>query len=1125
MAADEKTASGHVAGTIQMRSDAVGDHAAPVMATVTGDVVPTVAPPSIPPPRYELGEEIARGGMGRVVEATDTLLGRVVALKEALALDADALRRFARETKITARLEHPSIVPVHDAGTMAGGAPFYVMRKVSGRPLERLVATGETLNQRLALLPHVVAAAQAIAHAHARGIVHRDIKPSNILVGELGETIVIDWGLAKVIGEADESCQVPLPPASIDPDDTVKTRAGIVYGTPGFMAPEQLRGATVNERCDVYALGATLYHLLSRKPPHHAKTADEMMKAAANAPPTPIGELVSGVPPELSTIIDKALAHDPRARYQNARLLAEDLHRFLTGQLVASHRYSPRERLLRFVRKHRVPVVAVGAAVVALLVIGTLAVTRVIGERDRADASARVARHEKTAAEEQKRRAEDRTEKLVLQQARSKVTSNPTEAVAMIKPLATKQWREVRSIAAAARVAGVAWSLPAPNQTKTLEMSRDGQRVLVAGDDGSVRIYDLVQRAARRIIEHGPAVSARFADSERKIVVWAGTKLAIFDAKTGTRTSELTTPTAIHDLEIVGVHAYWVDEPRGLWQLDLAGKVPLELAVDERLEQISPSPDGRWIALRGEAHLMLHDRTQPAAPAVEVLFGKTRDLDWADDGSHLVALVELGEPTERQVVDIAMTSVPQIIHRIRVGNRQFAAYSNERMFTIGPMGVGVASRNETTPRKQLVGDPVGLRESIDGVIVAGSHGGIALLTDDGDHSMSVPTGRLDIVEASARSPYVVGMTEGRMLVWNLSDVLPRRLATRAPILERFVGNDRVLASYIDTTAEWIDLTTRKKRQLEAAASALLDIVGAPDGRAACVIDVSHHARLIMEGHDPEDLGMFDIAVFTAANQLLLGTLAGTITSLDLQTKQRTVLLTASAKLVHMTSSRATPAWVAAALSDGTLWRMNLASGIHSTTKLAGIPTQILVEADGTVVFPDGRQLRVWRTSGRVEPLVELPKPILRLGVAGPARAVAFADDDTGYVVALDVPTLGSPPFDVGTKRVAMSPDTGLMVMANRGSIEVFDPLVPHRWTLASSQGLTFNAPLISNDGRHVLARRVVTDKEKRDIEAREVNTLLLWRLVMPATADETSKWLDQMTNAILDPQTNNLVWP
>ncbi len=220
---------------------------------------------------------------------------------------------------------------------------------------------------------------------------------------------MIDWGLAKVIGEAEDECGGPV---LVDPDDSLKTRAGIVYGTPGFMAPEQLRGRPVDARCDVYALGATLYHLLSRKPPHHTATADAMMKAAVSSPPTPIGELVAGVPPELSTIIDKALAHDPDTRYQNARELAEDLNRFVTGQLVASHHYTPREKLARFVRKHKVPIIALTAALLASLVGGVLAYVRVANEGDRADAAAVAARIEKTVAEQERALAEQRNEKL-----------------------------------------------------------------------------------------------------------------------------------------------------------------------------------------------------------------------------------------------------------------------------------------------------------------------------------------------------------------------------------------------------------------------------------------------------------------------------------------------------------------------------------------------------------------------------------------------------------------------------------------------------------------------------------------------------------------------------------------
>jgi hypothetical protein len=590
----------------------------------------------------------------------------------------------------------------------------------------------------------------------------------------------------------------------------------------------------------------------------------------------------------------------------------------------------------------------------------------------------------------------------------------------------------------------------------------------------------------------------------------------------GAAISELVAPTAIRDLEIVGMNAYWVDERGRLWRLDLAGRLPIEMVIDEKLDQIAPSPDGRWIALRAENHLLLHDRTAPAAPPLDVLFGKIRDLDWSADGTHLAALVELGEPTERQVVDVSFESVPQIVHRVRVGNRSAVAISGGRMYTIGPMGVGVASRSETTSRKQLVGEPLGVHESIDGVVVAAAHGGLAILTDDGDHSILVPSGRLEAVDASAKSPYVLGMTDGRMLVWNMTDLLPRRLAVRASTIERFVGNARVLAAYFDAPAEWIDLATGKPKPIAQLPAGLVEIAGSQDGRAACLVDAGHQGRLIVEDREPVDLGPVDVALF-AGTQLVIATEAGTIQRIDIATRQRTVLAARPAKLVHLTASRGNPTWLAAAYADGTLWRTS-AAGPASTTVIAGVPPKLVLQPDGTLVFPEGRMLKAWRPTGAVEPLVELPKPIAAIGLAGPDRAVAFVDDGTAFLVHLDAPNRFSDPFDVDSRGATMSPDSGLIVVANRGTIELIDPLVPHRWTLAASSGLTFNAAQISGDGRFVLARRLVTDREKKDVEARDVNVLLAWRLVSPNGPEETARWLDQMTNAVVDLQTTNLAW-
>jgi WD40 repeat protein len=1085
-----------------------GDDAiAPSMPTMIGDAASaTSAPPAMPPARYQLGAEIARGGMGRVVEATDTTLGRVVAFKEALSRDPDSLKRFARETRITARLEHPSIVPVHDGGVGPNGSPFYVMRKISGRPLESLVATGETIEQRLALVPYMVAASQAIAHAHERGIVHRDIKPSNILVGDLGETIVIDWGLAKVIGEVEE----PGMPVLVDPSDSLKTRVGIVYGTPGFMAPEQLRGKQVDPRCDVYALGATLYHLLSRKPPHHAKTADEMMKAAVNSPPTPIGELVDGVPPELSTIIDKALKHDPDERYQNARELAEDLDRFVKGQLVASHHYTPAEKLRRFVKKHKVPVIAVSLAVLALVVGGIVAYVRVANARDRADAAADAARKDKRTAELQRELAEERNDKLTLSQARTVVDSNPTLAVAMIKPLAAKHWREVRSIAAAARASGVAFSLPASSVMESLEMSRDGTLALAAGEDGVVRIYDLEKRTSQTVVELGGKAKARFADEERKVVLWRDTRLTVLD-RTGAGRRDLTVPTPIRDLELVGITAYWTDTQGAVWHLDLAGTQPVQVPFEEHITALSPSPDGRWLALSGEFHLLLYDRTQPAQPPQEVTIGTTKAIDWSGDGATFGALVD------QMVLDVQISPVPTISRRLTVGERTFVAASRDLVYTVGPTGVAMIGPDSAGPRHQLTGVPVGLAESRGHTIVAGSEDGIAVLSDLGDHSLSVPTGRLTTLAASPRSPFILGAIEGRLLVWNLDEIEPKQIAARATSA-MFVGSDAVIATFVDGPAQWIDLTTGTSRPLGAWPS-IVSSASAPGGQLAAIVDLAHHGVLVSSTKEPVALaGQVDAVGFVTDHQLLLATTNGTVDLLDTTSGDRAPLVVGKDALTGLGWSRSGAPWVACGFKDLTLWRKQLGGRDEATSHLPKAPTSSLtVTGDGSVWFATDKELLAWRPDDTIAHHATLPRPIIEIGEAGPGYLVAFTDGDGAFLVELGAPDRVTPiEQPLGRTLSSMSADSGLLVTVARGALHLLDPRVDRQaWRYAGAANISFTSPRISNDGRRILAQTATG--------------LLVWKLDLPGGTDataaaSTAAWLEQLTNAVIGSGPKSLDW-
>ena len=1061
--------------------------ATPIAVTLrprSGDSMPSLPPPALPEiARYTLGDEIARGGMGRVVDATDSLLGRTVAFKEALSSDADALRRFARETRITARLEHPSIVPVHDAGVSPNGQPFYVMRKIGGQPLEKLVGEAETLPQRLALIPHIVASARAIAHAHARGIVHRDIKPSNILAGELGETIVIDWGLAKVIGEADDIADAAAAASlGVEP---LHTRVGVVFGTPGFMSPEQLRGAPVDEQCDVYALGATLYHLLARRPPHYAKTADEMMRAAVAAPPTPVSELVAGVPPELETIVAKALAQTAEARYASSRALAEDLQRFLTGQLVAAHRYSRTERLRRFVKQHRVELIIAATALVTIIVLSAGFIHRIIAERDRADMEAREAVAQRNAATE-------RADQLVLQQARVLVGRNPTAALALLAPLASspRWWPQVRAIGAAARAAGIAHVLPASARTTGLELAHDGTHLLATGEDGVVRLHDLRAGTARVIAElHGRAL-AHLTGDDRLAVLASGARLSVVDLATPGPPRTLDTAARLATLEVVGSRAYWVDVDRAGWSLDVAtpGAHPVRLASPEPLGQIVPSPDGLWLAVVGASHLFVLDRSDPDAQLVALTETAVRTIAWTEDSRGFTALLKT------DILMVATGETPGIVRRLDVGERAAVTMMHDDPYVVGPTGVAIPTRNGIVERKQLAGYALGICGGPNGVVIAGAATGtLAVMSAAGDPVLATPSGGLTGFTAAPQSPYVVGASDGVLYVWTLADVLPRQITGTPPAAAELVDDTHVLAAYVHRAAEWIDLTRDTSTTLGELPDTVR-ILPAPDGARAAVTDLAHQLRIVAPGQAPVRAGDEVTQVgYLADGRLAVATAAG----IRLRT-------TAPAQETGVGPARGPAALathgtrLAAAYADGALWRLDLATGAEERGATGGTaaPRALAVADDGTVLFASSTELRAWLPAGAIVTVAPLARPVRELHVLPGGRVLALADtaayaiDVTGRAVVATLP--------LTSVAVAVADDAGLVVVRTTGGVlEVIDafagPSDGVRWTLASAQDVVFSPPRITRDGRRVLASTP--------------GGLFVWALDLPASAETTEAWL------------------
>jgi serine/threonine protein kinase len=318
--------------------------------------------------RYERRGILGAGAVGFVELVFDRHLGREVALKRLRpGLDGDAARRFLKEARVGAMLSHPGIVPVYELGRRPDGGLYYTMMRVQGRTLAQALQ-GAELAERLSLLPHLVAACYTLAFAHTHGVIHRDIKPDNLMLGDHGETRVVDWGLCCERG-GDQSQDRPLLQAleALRHASGTRTLVGAPIGTPAYMPPEQARGqlSLIDARADVYAVGAILYEILTGEPPFPGASALHILTSVLSEPLQPPESLEPEAPRELCAIATRALAKDPAARYPDMLALARDLLAFRTGRVVDAHVYDRRARVQRWLVRRRAPAVALASAVAA----------------------------------------------------------------------------------------------------------------------------------------------------------------------------------------------------------------------------------------------------------------------------------------------------------------------------------------------------------------------------------------------------------------------------------------------------------------------------------------------------------------------------------------------------------------------------------------------------------------------------------------------------------------------------------------------------------------------------------------------------------------------------------------
>ncbi|MBI5477642.1 MAG: protein kinase [Deltaproteobacteria bacterium] len=531
------------------------------------------------------------GGQARVMLATDEFMGRDIALKilherqddeydtqqPAARRTNPAAVRFLREARITARLEHPNIVPVHEVGRRRDGTLYYTMRLVRGTTLAAALAECSTLAERLKRLGSFWDACNAIAFAHSRGVVHRDIKPANMMVGEFGETVLLDWGIAKV--------EDPAAPAY----DPTQTEIGSLLGTPAYMSPEQATGSVdkIDRRSDVWGLGAVLYQILTGKPPYSGQTGTDVITRATQVDVKPVRELAPEAPAELAAVAEKALQRDPDKRYQTAQDLAAEIDAYMTGGKVRAYEYTPWELLKRFAAHNKTAFIA--AATVLVVIIGALvAVSLSLGQE-------RQARQREATA-----RAKEYRERLAANYNLSQAYAEKADRLAEDQDLLT----------AAIYAAASLGHNPAHPKSPVFDADFAGSqpqsayhRLVAASRIGTAR-PDAIASLARVVAGKVAFEQVAFSPDGSLLAATEGEEVRLFDVATGKTVRTLKghtaqTLTVAFSADGRRLASAGRDRTIGIWEVAAGTRLATLTAHGDTVHSVRFSPDGALLASGG----------------------------------------------------------------------------------------------------------------------------------------------------------------------------------------------------------------------------------------------------------------------------------------------------------------------------------------------------------------------------------------------------------------------------------------------------------------------------------------------------------------------------------------------
>ena len=1023
------------------------------------------------PGRYHLLGEQGFGGQARVLAVYDSFTRREIALKELppSANGSDRLRnlRFIREARLAGQLNHPTIVHIHEMGRRLDGRLYYTMPMVRGITLSKAIADCRSPAERITLLDRFVDMCQGIAHAHSRGVVHRDIKPENVMLGEFGETVILDWGLAKLKDEPEPELHRSVHPSN-EVDTEGLTLEGIAVGTPSYMSPEQALAQhdQVDELSDVWGLGAVLHEILTGRPPFVAPTAIEVVRKVMRDDIRPVLQQAPGAPPELAAIAEKALQRQRSDRYGDARELGADVTAFLAGRRVTSYGYRSWELLRLFARRNRGVLAAVGlvlAVIVIALVVLTFAYSRERRARAtaaqalaRADAARTQERQERLAAElnlsqaylfKANRVAREKDYLSAEVYAAASLLHNPGHPgsrhydadfgrrfplSARLKARAASKLQLHRF----SKITGRQWSVHLGFAVHQVAFSPSGEQLALACEDRRVRLLDASDGRVLRVLEghQKPVVAVVFSPDGRQLASASRDRtLRLWN----TRTGALIRSSQGHTRPVYRL-AYSPDG-RLLASAGMDGRIVLWSTVDgsqvralighrSEVKGVAFSPDGKQLASAGS------DRTvrlwKVATGRMTKVFdnyrGAVTAAVYSRDGRWLASV---SRDSTVRIRDLKKGRLKFVFQEKDAGYLDVSFWSHRQCLVAAQTDGVIRVFDATTGRlRTSVNAHAGLVTSLavspDGSRVASAgHDGYVKVWSlaTSRRSPAELTGHRQLVFGVAFSPdgrrLVSGSLDGTVRLWRTSDGAP---------LKRLVGHtEEVTKVAFSPDGRWL-------------------ASGSKDGSVALWDSVTFKRLHVLTGHRGL---VYGVAFSPDSRRLASGGLDGTVR----------VWSVASGRSVHVLKPPGHLAFAVAFSPDGR--RLATASSERAVTLFDAKTGQKLRTLAGQrdyvtgVAFIDDKQLASGGKDGRVILWdLEAGKPRLTLrGHRAWVNSVKVSPDRRYVAAASDDRTVRI--WSVATGRPVMIIDTSTVAVAlafspKGNTVAVGDGLVVRFYALA-----------------------------------------------------------------------------